>query len=452
MKKHGLIAAAIAAGLTIAVLPCPGAAAEPNSPTVLPIRERAALVLKIVEKRLDTLLPRMMRETGFDMWVIACNEDNLDPVFETMIPYENWCPITQILVLYDRGPEKGVERINVSRTNMQGLFTNGWDAAAFDAKKGESQWEAFGRIVKERNPKHIGLNEGEIQWAAGGLTVVLKKRILEAAGPELASRFVSAEPLATLWSETLLPEEAEIQERAAAISHAIIAEMFSNRTITVGQTTADDLRYFYWQRAADLGLKVSFSPFVSVRARSPETLSAFGKDDKAIRPGDILHCDVGVKYMRWNSDHQELAYVLKPGETEAPEGLRKLMAEANRLQDVYCGEFQTGLTGNELLTRILSKARAAGIPNPRIYSHSLGLFLHEPGPLIGLPWEQVNNPGRGDVKLVPWSVFTAELSVTGRVPEWGNFEFRLPLEQDILFTGAKTVFLDGRQTTFHLVR
>ena len=393
-----------------------------------------------------------MRETGFDMWVVACNEDNLDPVFETMIPFENWNPITQVLVFYDRGPDKGVERINVSRTDTQGLFQNGWDAAAFDAKKGESQWQAFGRIVRERNPKRIGLNEGEVQWMAGGLTTVLKKRIVEALGPDLAGRIASAEPLATLWGETLLEEEIEIQERAAAISHAIIAEMFSTRTITVGQTTADDLRYFYWQRVSDLGLKVSFSPFVSIRARSPETLAKYGKDDKTIRPGDMLHCDVGIKYMRWNSDHQEVAYVLKVGETDAPEGLRKLLSEANRLQDVYCAEFKTGLTGNDLLGRILGKARESGIPGPRVYSHSLGLFLHEPGPLIGLPWEQVNNPGRGDVKLVPWSVFVVELSATGPVPEWGGVDVRVPLEQDIVFTGEKAVFLDGRQTAFHLIR
>ncbi len=434
---------------TVAVAaPSPGQTA----PSILPIRERAALVTKITQKRLDTLLPRMMRETGFDMWVVSCNEDNLDPIFETMMPYENWCPITQILVFYDRGPEKGVERINVSRTDTQGLFQNGWDAAAYDAKKGESQWEAFGRIVRERNPKRIGLNEGEIQWAAGGLTSVLKKRIVEALGPDLASRIASAEPLAALWGETLLEEEIEIQEHAAAVSRAIIAEMFSNRTITVGQTTADDLRYFYWQRVADLGLKVSFSPFVSIRGRSPKDVEKYGKDDKAIRPGDVLHCDVGIKYMRWNSDHQEVAYVLRPAETEAPDSLRKLMTEANRLQDIYCGEFKAGSTGNEMLGRMLTRARASGIPNPRIYSHSLGLFLHEPGPLIGLPWEQVNNPGRGDVKLVPWSVFTAEMSVTGPVAEWGGADFRLPLEQDVVFTSENTVFLDGRQTAFHLIR
>jgi hypothetical protein len=128
------------------------------------------------------------------------------------------------------------------------------------------------------------------------------------------------------------------------------------------------------------------------------------------------------------------------------------MAEANRLQNVYCGEFKTGLTGNELLGSMLKKARQAGIPNPRIYSHSLGLFLHEPGPLIGLPWEQANNPGRGDVKLVPMSCFTCELSVTSPVPEWGGADFRLPLEQAVVFTGDRVVFLDGRQTAFHLIK
>lgn len=426
--------------------------AESGFPSVLSIRERAALVNAVTLKRLDRLLPGFMRETGFDMWIVACNEDNLDPVFETMIPYENWCPITQIVVFYDRGPEKGVERLNCSRTDTQGFFQNAWDAAAWDAKKGESQWGCLGRIVRERDPRRIGINEGEVQWAAGGLTSVLKRRLVEAIGPKYAARLDSAEPLATLWLETLLDEEIEIMGRAAALSRAIIAEMFSGRVVTPGVTTTDDLRYYYWQKVADLGLKVSFSPFVGIRGRDPGTLERYGKDDKVLRPGDLVHCDVGLKYMRWNSDHQEMAYVLKLGETDVPETFRKLMAEVNRLQDVYRGEFKAGLTGNEILGRALGKARELGIPGPRIYSHSLGLYLHEPGPLIGLPWEQVNNPGRGDIKLVPNSCFTAEMSVTAPIPEWGGKEFRLPLEQDVAFTGTGVYFLAGRQTAFHLIR
>ena len=272
MKTHKLILASLAVLIAVSSIAAAAPAPERNSPSVLPIRERAALVLKVVQKRLDTLLPRLMRETGIDMWVdllqrgqprSGLRDHDARSRTGARSPRSS-CSTTA-------GPKKGVERINVTRTDTQGLFVNGWDAAAFDAKKGEGQWEAFGRIVRERNPKKIALNEGEVQWAAGALTTVLKKRIVEAIGPAFASRIVSAEPLATLWSETLLPEEIEIQEKAAAISHAIIAEMFSNRTITVGQTTAEDLRYFYWQRAADLGLKVSFSPFVSIRARSPET-------------------------------------------------------------------------------------------------------------------------------------------------------------------------------------
>lgn len=421
-------------------------------PAVLSIRDRAELVLQITQKRLEHLLGRFMRQTGFDMWIITCNEDNLDPVFQTMIPYKNWCPITQIIVFFDLGPEKGVEKLNISRTNLRGLYKNVWDAAAWDTEKKESQWDCLGRIVRQRDPQRIGINEGEIQWAAGGLTVVLKKRLVKAIGPKYAARLESAEPLATLWCETLLDEEIYLMERAAAISHAIMAKTFSAKVITPGYTTTDDLRFHYWQRVADLGLDISFYPSFTIGGRHPKDIEKYGKDDKVIRPGDFIHCDVGLKYMHYTSDHQEWAYVLRLGESDVPETFKKVMAECNRLQEIFCGEFKAGLSGNELLANILRKAKEQAIPNPRVYSHSLGYFLHEPGPLIGLPWEQVNNPGRGDVKLVSNSCFTAEMSVTMPVPEWGGKDFRLSLEQDIAFTQDGVAFLDGRQTRYHLVK
>ena len=426
--------------------------AAQDFPAILSIRDRADFVYQITEKRLDTLLPSLMRETGFDMWIIMCNEDNLEPIFQTLIPYKNWTPITQIIVFYDRGPEAGVERLNVSRSNFMGLYENVWNAGAWDGGEGESQWDCLGRVVRERNPQKIGINIGEVQWAAGGLTVVLYNRLVDAIGTEYSGRLVSAEPLVTLWGETLLDEEIDVMEQAVALSHAIIAETFSSKVITPGHTTTEDLRYHYWQRVADLGLNLAFYPFFTIRGRRPEVVEKYGSGDNVIRPGDFIHCDVGLKYMYYNTDHQEWAYVLRVGETDVPDSFKKMMAEGNRLQDVYCSQFKTGLTGNELLNNILNEARAQGIPGPRVYSHSLGYFLHEPGPLIGLPWEQVNNPGRGDVKLVPNSAFTVELSVTMPVPEWGGEEFRLSIEQDIVFTGESVAILDGRQTRFHLVK
>ena len=80
-------------------------------------------------------------------------------------------------------------------------------------------------------------------------------------------------------------------------------------------------------------------------------------DSKVIQPGDLLHCDVGLKYLRLITDHQEMAYVLRPGETDAPQGLQDGIAEAIRLQDVFVSCWSEGATGNEILHRALMNAK-----------------------------------------------------------------------------------------------
>ncbi len=165
----------------------------------------------------------------------------------------------------------------------------------------------------------------------------------------------------------------------------------------------------------------------------------------------MLHCDVGLHYLRLTTDHQELAYVLRPGESAAPAGLRAGMAEGNRLQDIFTGSWQIGLTGNAILARALERARAEGISNPKIYSHSLGHYLHEPGPLMGLPWVQTDIPGRGDVMMNYNTAYTVELSIEQPVPEWDGLSVRFMLEQDAAITSQGIHYIGGRQREFHLV-
>lgn len=421
-------------------------------PDVLSVRERANVINKITKMRLDELLPRVMKETGFDMWIVICNEDNLDPVFKTMIPYDVWCPITQILVLYQPEPESKVERLNISRTNMQGLHENAWDYRAWDNEKKESQWDCLARIVRERNPERIAINQADVIWAADGLSISLKDKLVKTIGSEYAKRLHSSEELTTLWLETLLDEDLELYEKVVVVGHALIEATFSSEVITPGVTTLDDLLYYYLQRVADLGLERYAWPWFRIRARDPQVLKKYGKNDTVIRRGDLLQCDAGIYYLRYYTDHAEWAYVLRPGETDVPEGFKKVMAEGNKLQDIFCAEFKEGLTGNQLLANILQTAREKGICKPKIYSHSIGYYLHEPGPLIGLPWEQKNTGGRGEVKLVPNSTCTAELSVTCPVPELGGEELHMALEQVVAFTPKGTYFLDGRQTKFYIVK
>jgi hypothetical protein len=414
-------------------------------PRVLSMREQAQVIHQLLKQRLETILPMAMRESGLDMWLILCQEDDLDPVFTTLIPMDTWCPILQMLVFYDRGQGRGVEGINISGTKTHDLYDR-----PYTGQVEEEQWPLLRRIIEERDPQRIGINTGAVQWAAGGLTHNLYTQLVDRLPETYVDRLESAEPLATRWLATLTDDEIEIYEHVANVAHHIIAECYSRKAIVPGITTTQDLQWYYWQRCAELGLQVAFKPAFYL-IRSDAMKAKFGQEDQVIRPGDFVRCDVGIRYLRLNSDHQQWVYVLRDGEKDVPDGANTLMAQANRLQDVFMDEFEQGLTGNALLTNILTRARNEGIPNPRVYSHSLGLFLHEPGPLIGLPWEQERCAGRGDVKLEYNNSFTMELSVSAPLEEWEGQEFRTALEEVVVYTKDGCRPLDGRQTEFYLI-
>jgi Xaa-Pro aminopeptidase len=412
-------------------------------PRVLPMRERAEVIHRVIRERLATVLPVAMREAGIDMWLILCQEDNLDPVFTTLIPLNTWCPILQMLVFHDTGDK--FEGLNLSGTNTLDLYER-----PVATQLPEVQWPKLIELIEARDPQRIGLNIGATQWAAGGLTHNLYRQLTERLPAKYVERLVSAEAAATRWLATLTESDLAIHEHVVAVGRALIAECYSPTALVPGVTTSTDLEWHYWQRAADLGLEVAFKPYFSVVRRQPER-ERLGPEDRTIRAGDLVHCDVGIKYLRLNSDHQQWAYVLRPGESQAPDGMRRLLAEANRLQDLFLSEFGEGLTGNELLANILARARQEGIPSPKVYSHSLGYFLHEPGPLIGLPWEQERCVGRGDVVLRPNHAFTMELCVRAPVPEWDGQEVTFSIEEDVVFTEQGCRVIQDRQTEFHLI-
>jgi Xaa-Pro aminopeptidase len=249
---------------------------------------------------------------------------------------------------------------------------------------------------------------------------------------------------------TLTDEELALYPQVSSLARQIIARCFSPSSVTPGVTTAEDLEWMFWQICSDKGLEQSFKPYFRI-IRSESEAGEHPPSDGIIRRGDLLICDVGLRYLGLYTDHQELAYIRRKGETDAPEGLKDLLATNNRLQNIFMREFKYGLTGNQLLENILSSAHEEGIPSPEIFSHSLGLFVHEPGPLIGLPWEQDPIPGRGEVKLEYNSCFAMELCIKDVVPEWNNQRVPCQTEQIVKFTEDGCQPLDGVQTSFHLI-
>jgi Xaa-Pro aminopeptidase len=400
---------------------------------VLPLRAQAAVVNQLLADRLDHLLPDMMAQTGIDMWVLVSREYNEDPVLKTMLPAE-WLNARRrtILVFYRDAASGKVERLAVARYDV-GSIKPSWDK-----KKFPDQWDALVDIIRQRNPQKIALNTSATFGHADGIDHTEYTELLAALPAALKARVVSAEPLAVRWLETRSEREMQIYPQLVNATHKIIEEGFSERVITPGITTTDDVVWWFRQKIRDLGYDTWFHPSVEIQRQD----SAHADPD-LIMPGDLLHVDIGITYLRLNTDVQQHAYVLKPGETAAPAALRQAFAGANRVQDILLSQFQAGRSGNAMLAAALKQAKAEGL-RPTIYSHPIGYHGHAAGPAIGM-WDAQNGvPGSGDELLRPRTAYSIELSNTAEIPGW-RAPVNLMLEEDAYFDASGVRYINGRQ-------
>lgn len=421
---------------------------DPPTPEVLPMEERAEVINGWLDTRLDTVVAAAMRAEDVDLWIVSGREYNEDPVLETMLP-ATWQSARRrtILVFYDRGPEAGIERLAVSRYDVGSLFETAWDKEAQP-----DQWARLADIVKERDPDRIAVNRSETFALANGMADTEYARLRRALSGRYEDRLVSGEGVAVRWLETRTKAEQVVYPQVVRLARSIIATGLSEEVIQPGVTTTEDVRWWYRTRIRDLGLTAWFHPSVSVQRPGTTKDGDFSSetDGRVIRPGDLLHVDFGITYLRLHTDTQQHAYVLRPGEREAPDGLQRGLRVGNRLQDLLTDRFDAGRTGNEVLQATLEAAEAEGI-DATVYTHPIGLHGHAAGPLIGLWDQQGGVPGKGEVPLRPNTAHSIELNAAVNVPEWGGQDVLIRLEEDALFTGETVRYLDGRQTEFYLI-
>ncbi|HVE79503.1 MAG TPA: M24 family metallopeptidase [Gemmatimonadaceae bacterium] len=423
------------------------------------LREQAEVQHGWLRRRMDTVLPPLMRKYGVDMWVVPMREYNEDPVFSSMVAPETFAARRRtIYVMFDRGPEKGVERIALGGSSQGGVWEARRTTKQVDADVagrqaelwGDEQWQVLKQVIEERNPKVIGVNISRTFAFADGLSAGELEGMSEALGPRWTGRFKRAEGLAVDFIATRIPEEEAYFRKMNELVWAIIDTAFSGKVITPGVTRTDDVLWWMRQRVNDLGLGTWFQTSVSVQ-RKGATAEQLGSNP-VIQKGDVLWCDFGITAMRLNTDTQHMGYVLRDGETDAPAGLKQALRNSNRMQDFMMEEARPGRTGNEVLRSTLARTKAAGVSGTN-YSHPIGVHGHGAGPLIGLWDYQEGVPGRGDHKIIPGMWFSVELQATTPVPEWGGQPVRMQQEEDMTI-GADGVarWAHRRQTDFHLVR
>lgn len=408
------------------------------------------MVDSILAERFQVLLPSLMDRTGIDMWVIISREYNEDPVMRTMLP-ATWLNARRrtILVFNRKEGEDFVEKIAVARYNIGKNIASAWDP-----EQQPDQWQALVEIIDERDPGTIGINYSENFAIADGIVKTDYEEFLKVLPQRYHTRLTSAEKLAIGWIETRTALEMELYEELVAITKDIITEAFSSRVITPGETTSEDVVWWMRQKVTELGLETWFHPTVDIQRKEDalkDHIDAFssGYDEMVIQPGDLLHCDFGITYLRLNTDCQQHAYVLKPGEDKAPSYLEEAFEKGNLLQDILTSNFEKGKTGNEILLASLAQAREEGL-RPSIYTHPLGSYGHSSGPTIGMWDSQEGVPGTGDYPLYPNTVYAIELNTTVEIPEWDK-DIRIMLEEAGFYGESGFRYVNGRQEKLLLV-
>src|SRR3954453_10123518 len=429
-------------------------APDPTRAVPLPLREQADTRDRWLTQRLLDLMPALMDRAGIDLWLVIGREYNEDPVLPSLLP-ATWLSARRRTILVLHRSDDGVTAAAVSRYPV-GQFVAAWTPEEDPGADAEtSQWAAVRRMVEQADPRRIGVDVSTAFALADGLSHTEHGQLAAALGP-FADRLVPAEDLVIGWLETRLPEEIAALHGMNRLVHDVIDEAYSPAASTLGETTALDLAWWIREGFAALGVDPWFQPTVGLqRAGVPlteergTTLPAVPYD-AVIEPGDLVHCDVGLSSLGLRTDTQRNGYVLRPGETAAPDGLRAAMRIGNRMQDLTTAELRPGRTGNAVLAAARAAAAAEDIDGD-VYSHPVGYHGHGAGPAIGMWDDQTGVPGGGDRRLCTNTVYALELCVRTHVPEWGGQLVRMALEQGIALTDDGVQYLDARQTELILI-
>ena len=420
----------------------------PAMPKLLSQREQMDVREAWLKKRFDTLLLPMMQKQGIDMWIVVNEEFHPDPVTEHIVPPIPMVGRRDYFVFIDQGGK--LERYAIVRyleerlKNHYKVLSPNRNEIAATLKK----------IVDDRNPKTIALNMGGGRGQMNGLTYDGYKNLVEILGPENEKKFVSASKLLSDFFDTRLPEELDHYRQAVLATDVITRRALSNEVIKPGKTTVGDVRWWMMQQINNLGLTTWFQADLRVQRpakeiRTQQQFLEVADEAVVIERGDLIHVDFGLIYMGLSTDWQKHAYILKPGEKDAPAGLKAALKNTNRLQDIIFSIARVGMTGGEVYDRTLAECKKEGI-DAMVYSHPIGAHGHGLGASIDFRPAIAATIAPEHFRL--WSYTSIELNTSMNVPEWNNQRVTIMGEDDAVMTPNGFEFVRPRQTEFYLVK
>jgi Xaa-Pro aminopeptidase len=399
-------------------------------------RRRWELERQIRLDKFEQVLPRAMRDHGVDMWIVAVKENHYDPLWRDL--GRGYVSGIGYYVFADRGGER-IERLALGPS---GYLID--QSGAYDQMLPPSR---LAEIVKQRDPKRIGVNMSEEIGPADGLSVTMLAHLKKTLGEPYASRLVSAERVVSDFRSHRVASEIVAFGEAATIATQLAERALSNEVITPGKTTLEEVAWWMQDRLLDRALGSEFD-MPSVYVTGPEGIVATSTN-RIIQPGDVLMIDWGVQLMNFGTDVKRVAYVLKPGETAPPKSIQAAFDKAIAVRDVLKKVIKPGVRADATMKLMDEALRAAGYgviefnkPNADqktdvVYGfHPVGNTGHDIGPSL-TTWQPLQTTFTMHVQ----HLFSFEYFAYSPIAEWGGKKLRIPIEDDAILMESGVQFV-----------
>jgi Xaa-Pro aminopeptidase len=415
-----------------------------------PWSEQIAIREQWLAERHALLLP-MMRRQGIAMWIVVNEEFHDDPVVHQIAPPRPYTGNRDLFVFVDAGAE-GLKKFAITgytEENLARFFEAPSDEPLPPAATLRNLWTRY-------QPQTIAVGIGGGRGQTRTLSHDTYRLIADAMGADAEARFVSAAPLLTEVLDTRLPEELEHYRTAVAVTEEIVRRALSSEVITPGRTTVGDVRRALYDMLWGAGVRTWFQPDLRIQRAEGEMATSRGflavaTEGIVILPGDLVHIDFGITYMGFDTDWQKMAYVLRPGEREAPTGLRQALRNTNALQDaLMLRHARPGRTGGEVFSATMAEMRERGI-EAMIYSHPLGPQGHGLGASIDFRSSLRTDRNTEGLQLRDGSYISIELNTGTPVAEWGGKKVFVMMEDPAYLTSEGYRFFRPRQESYYLI-
>ena len=333
---------------------------------------------EIRAERIATLLPGAMAENNLDAWVVICRENNNDPLADH-VGCENAGGTAAFMFFRE---DDSVTSVAISpRGEATSLAETGRMDEVITSERGASIWNTMADVFERFGPLTIGINTGRSP-ITDGLTHTQYTSMMDGLPSKWTSRMASSEAMIRSWLSVKTPTEVEIMALAAEITAQWEVEAYANAV--GGETTDRDIADFLEAKMAEIGVGDAWSPEQNPAVNSGKDRGHSHPTDRVIQPGDFIQTDFGIRvHDRWVTDIQRFAYVLAPGETEAPQDALDKWEAAKRGNRAAYAAMMPGATGNEVdrAQRLVLEENGS---QPVMWGtgHPVGYWAHDSGPCL----------------------------------------------------------------------